>query len=210
MFENSLNTFPDHLRESVLRALLREVAERLNIEPRPIHIHVVETSSWLAFTRLQSEPAAYVSPTVSMGVIAHEIAHCLVPTRWLFFAEGIATYIGCSITRHCREMLFLEETPAAVVRRYWDFSFERFCTLLSATLDRPSDFDRGSFTTFEGRLAHMVAATFVQYSLQSIEGFVSRLLETDISTPEEFLMQSFGMPLNQIHALWYAYLHIGE
>lgn len=206
MFENSLNAFPDHLRESVLCALLHNVADRLNIEPRPIRLHVVDTSSWLAFTRLQGVPTMYISPTVSIGVIAHEIAHCLVPTRWLFFAEGIATHIGCSITGHCREMLFLEKTPEAVVQRYWDFSFEQFSALLSATLDRPSAFDGGKFITFEGRLAHMIAAAFVQYSLRSIEDFVSRLLETDIPTPEEFLEQSFGMSLNQIHALWYAYL----
>jgi hypothetical protein len=189
---------------SRVSALMDEVASLLHIAPRPIELVVHRDTSFLACTRQAwppDLPRMFVSPDfVNADVLAHELAHCLVPSRSLFAAEGIATWVGCEIGANTRHLLFAEPTLDAVLRRYWtgapsvqDLATRR----LGDELLGPDRFDY-----FEGRLARAVAGSFCGYWLQRCPALASAFAKRDAAPPSSLLPALAGCPFEQMAQAW--------
>src|SRR5262245_49292182 len=104
---------------SLVEDLTQRIAVRLQVAPRPIWIDVVDEPN-VSRARVSWPPSAaritMSSTCLTPGRLGHEITHCLVPTTWVFFAEGFATWIGCDMAGDCADLCFGEHDIDDVIR----------------------------------------------------------------------------------------------
>ena len=187
--------------------LVPRVADLLRIEPRPIRLILKPTKACLAFTRqawAPDVPTIFVDPDCADDVVlAHEIAHCLVPSDWLFAAEGVAIWVSCRIGRGTAHLLFPEPTADAIVRKYWSRSASPE-TLADERVGDAGLLHSATFHRFEGRLAHAVAASFLGMMLETIPGLPAIL--SDPGTRERplkvTLAEAAGMTFQVLQSRW--------
>jgi hypothetical protein len=185
--------------------LLHRVAALLGVSPRPVRVEVRPGAEHLARTHQRwppETPVVVVSPdNLRLDVMAHELAHVLVPSRWLFLAEGLATWTGCVIGCGCGHLFFAEPSLQQVVRGHWR-GHPSPSRLMPETVGRPGELGPGRFHRLEGRLALAVAGSFCGYWLERHPGLGAESVAAADLPPAELFPRLSGLPVPEMEDLW--------
>jgi hypothetical protein len=195
-----------------IAALQDEVAALLHVPTRPVRVCVVKGGRHVARTSMAFAPGV---PEVTLstdcftrGVVAHELAHCLVPSRWLLVAEGLATWAGCTLAGECGDLLFGEPSLDEVVAHHWrgqpsvdDLAGER--------VDSGHHLAPSRFHQLECRVAHAVAGSWTGYWLREAPGFPAALLRHHDLPVAELVRRTTGLSLASLVERWRASLPAG-
>lgn len=153
--------------EDKVEALVPRVSAFLKVPPRPVRLIIDHCEPWRSFTR-QAWPPETPEVTLSSGsgldVVAHEIAHCLVPSRSLFAAEGLAVWTGVSFGNSARHLLFDADGLLAIMRAYRG-QLSDPSGLLEETVAHCDRLAPERFASLEGRLALAAAGSFFAFTV---------------------------------------------
>lgn len=168
-------------------------------------MRIVHDAAFLAKTLLSWPPedaVFMVSPDyLQPGVVAHELVHCLVPTRKLFIAEGLATWVGAQITGDCSALWFEEPTLATLLARNWRGT-PALSSILEEEVDHAACLSPEQFSLIDGRLAHALAGSFCGFYLRRYPRFA---VESALSRQEgvrSLLERISGRPLEWLESCW--------
>lgn len=189
-----------------VNALLPQVAELLNVKIRDVNLVIERDEPWLAYT-VQKWPPDIPQLTLSIesedDVIAHEIAHCLVPSRWLLAAEGTAVWTGCTIAGHTRHLMFDVEHVDTIVCRYRD-DLPDLHQMASERVGSSNILAPNQYWQLSGRIALAVAASFFGYLVRRYPNIANKLalpVSSDV-TLSETLQLATDESLTYLAADW--------
>lgn len=192
--------------QDAVAGVLSVVAGMLRIPPRPIRLRIAEGESFLAHAQVwpPHDPSIVtLSPDCFRpSVLAHELTHCLVPTPWLFLAEGLATWVGCQVAGSCEDLLFAESSLEHVLVRHWQGN-PPLADLWEEHLECPTYFAPDRFFRMDARMAHVIAASFCGYWLQRIPSLAADAAGTP--APPRALLATIcqGHSLNEMEQIWW-------
>ncbi len=186
-------------------SLLNEVATLLDVPPRAVTVELRRDAEHVAQTRQRWPPAVpvvIVSPdSLRADVLAHELAHSLVPSRWLLLAEGLATWAGCKVGASCDHLWFAERTLEEVLRRHW-LGHPSPSEMAEETVCSPRYLDPGRFHLFETRIAYAVAGSFCGFWASRHRDLGRSAAAEGSSAPAALLRDLSALPLAEMEACW--------
>ncbi|AYG64425.1 hypothetical protein [Rhizobium jaguaris] len=196
---------PDHAVEYAASELLSHTARLLGICARPVVLFIIDDCDFFAATRqcrLPSKPVVCVSAdNLRADVIAHEFVHALLPTNWLFLAEGFAGAMGCHIGNDCSHLLFESLTPNEAICHFWSGT-PTLEDLIDARVGQPSLLSAERFIEPEGRMAHLLAASFCGFCLAEWPEIAVTLGNEIVSDCREFLARVTGTAIEDLFVQW--------
>jgi len=145
--------------------LLPRVANLFHVEPRTIKLSIEPDWRWQASTRQAwppEIPLLRLSAQSDDDVIAHEIAHCLVPSYWLLAAEGLAVWAGVTIGASTKHILFEGRTVDEVVLRHQTI-LPDLSMLAQERVGAGENLSPAIFPELKGRIAHATAGSFLGF-----------------------------------------------
>jgi len=199
------------LRDTLLDLETR-ISELLRIPRRPIRVRLVRESAGVAKTVLCAPPrvpTVYLSPDMlHRSVLAHELTHCFVPTRWLFLAEGLATWVATEVGGEgCADLYFASSRLEEVLVRPWSVRAPTVAELVDASTDAPDKLDPQRFPLIQTRLAFAVAGSFCGF-WQGRRPQLATLAASDQARgPRDILAEATGMGLDDLEQEWSRWLH---
>ncbi len=188
---------------SRIRQLARQIGTTLRVEPRNIAVHLVDRP--FIFTADVTWPPAGGRIVISRNqltpsILAHEITHCLVPTPWLFFAEGLATWMGCAVAGDCADLCFAELDLDDVVRTYGPS--DPLGTLTLETIATRDIFSPDSFHRLRARLAYASAASFLRWFCLLHPELPARVAVRKCKSPSAEFEALSGLTLPALEHAW--------
>jgi hypothetical protein len=193
-------------------ALRDEVAALLHVPTRPIRVRVVQHGRHVARTRMafaSGVPEVTLSrDCLTRSVVAHELAHCLVPSPWLLVAEGLATWVGCTLAGECGDLLFSEPSLDEVVAHHWG-GRPSVDDLAGERVDTGHHLAPSRFHHLECRVAHAVAGSWTGYWLRAAPWFPGAILRHHDLPITELVRRTTGLSLASLVERWRASLSAG-
>ncbi|SEI20829.1 hypothetical protein SAMN05216228_106215 [Rhizobium tibeticum] len=168
-----------------LTSLVSEVACKLGVSITPLRFKLHSNANSVSYTCYREGcPEINLSPdSLQTDVVAHEICHGLLPFSSLFLAEGLANYVGCLFSAGCSHLLFPQETLSQVLSAYRD-ELPPLSDFLHQQIGDPGPLAPGRFVLLEGRLAHAVSASVMEFCLNRYSHFAAVLQsQSDASFP---------------------------
>jgi hypothetical protein len=201
---------PDQALPDLIRRLTRQVCTALRVDARGIAVQVhAGTHVSHADVTWPPAPARIVisRDRITPAILAHEITHCLVPTRWLFFAEGFATWMGCETAGNCEDLCFAEADVEAVLRRHGPSA--ALAGLVTETLGQADAFAPDSFHRAGARLAYASAASFLRWFCRRHPGLPAQVAQPSCVDPVAQLVRLSGRALADLERGWRCSLDAG-
>lgn len=179
--------------QTLCNALSKTIAKILKIPFHSAKIFLTKEPAFLAKTEILGKtPRIFLSyDSISPGVLAHELTHCFVPTPWLFFAEGLATYVSCTVTGHCNDLFFSEATLNEVIKKFWN-GIPSIDQLLDEHITHRCYLSSEGFYRLSFRLAHVIAASFCGYLLNSFPNFAKIVANSSENIPPKQVLQTIS------------------
>ena len=202
---------PDQALPDLIRRLTRQVCTALRVDARRIAVQVhAGTHVSQADVTWPPAPARIVisRDRITPAILAHEITHCLVPTRRLFFAEGFATWMACETAGHCEDLCFAEADVDDVLRRHGPPA--ALAALVTETLGQGGAFAPESFHRAGARLAYAGAASFLRWFCRRQPGLPSQVAQASCVDPVAQLVRLSGLALADLEHGWRSSLGVGD
>jgi hypothetical protein len=175
----------------------------LGVNTRSIAVHVLERPYVSAAdVTWPPEPGRIVISRnrLTPSILAHEITHCLVPTQWLFFAEGFATWMGCEVAGNCADICFAETDVDYVVRAHG--SSGALDVLAFETIATCDAFAPDAFHRLNTRLAHASAASFLKWFCRLHPELPAWVASHACESPPAELERLSGLVLPDLERAW--------
>lgn len=195
----------DNELQSIMKQLVQQIGASLGVKSRSIQVQLLERQ-FVSYADVSWPPTtAHITISrnrLTPSFLAHEITHCLVPTRALFFAEGLATWIGCQYATSCADLCFSEQDVDDIVRlHHTPFSLEQ---LVGETIGECKFYAPDVFHLLQSRLAHAFAASFMRWFCQRHPSLPAKIAMPSCSSPATELSALSGMTLAELEGAWRA------
>ncbi len=197
---------------ALIAVLAQQVSARLHVPLRPLRVERAP-GAYVACTTLTWPPdpgIVRLSHDVAAvpGLLAHELTHALVPTSWLFFAEGLATWMGCEVTGSCADYSFVEGDPDQVVAHF-RAELPPLAALMHESTRHAVLLAPESVHRLEVRLAHVLAASFLRWFCTRYPELPARVGVRSCMKPDHELERLAGHSLAELESKWQRHVHAG-
>ncbi|MEM6455209.1 MAG: hypothetical protein AAF772_08960 [Acidobacteriota bacterium] len=195
--------------KALSQPLIDKISKALGVPERPVRFRLT-TNAFYARTTINwpPEPAIVTISEESLNdlpVLAHELTHCLVPTRSLLLAEGFATWIGCETRGDCSDFFFQESTVDDAMRAHLD-ALAPIRELAAEFPGARRYFDVAESFRDDVRLAYLTAASFVKWCTVRHPALPAKTAQRENDDPVALLQDLSGQTLDQLERAWRASL----
>ncbi|RMB11964.1 hypothetical protein [Eilatimonas milleporae] len=189
----------------IVNPTMRAISTRLGVAARPVSLRIAG-GAFYARTKINwpPDPAVITLSEESLNdrpVLAHELTHCLVPTRSLFLAEGFATLIGAEFRGDCSDFFFDCTDVDDAVRAYRP-QLPPLREMAAETPDSRFYFDVARSHMLDVRLAYVAAASFVRWWMTQTPDLASRVADKDCAPAPVLMDTVFKQPVGKIEDRW--------
>jgi len=190
-----------------LNSIVPVVAHQLRLPQSEVKFILHAEKSCLAYTDYRNSiPEINLSlDYLEVDIVSHEICHGLVYSPYLFISEGLAGFIGCLNSNNCAHLLFNSKNLSDII---FEFQGELPClsSFIYQRVNHQGLLSPSRFTDIEGRLAHVIASSVMEFCVQKYENFSISLLKQGNAKLGDVFIHTTGRPLLGVLAEWREYI----
>lgn len=191
-----------------VQTLSERISRALDVRNRRFTLERVDAPH-VASTRLTWPPAPAAirlsRDCTRPSILGHELTHGLVPTRWVFFAEGFATWMGCEIAGDCSDFFFAEaDVDEVIVQAHARGRYTSLQRFIAETTQHREFFAPEGLHRFHVRFAHLCAASFLRWFHRSHPGLPALVGAEGCEAPIAELTRLAGTDVATLEARWLA------
>lgn len=189
----------------LIQKTIRSVCERFGVSGRPVQVKL-SSKAFKAHAKVNWPPDPAIL-TISreligdVSALGHEIAHCMIPTECLLFAEGFATLYEIEQSADCTEFGF----PGLRLDKVLSIHSSILPSLAELIDETPASrqlFDFESSYGLEVRLSYLVSASFVSWVIDRVPEFAVIISNKEARQPREVLLEVLGESLSELECAW--------